>query len=137
MPHDRQLLPAGAKRNGVLELREVQRYGSDCYGDTDYVSIDDTSGTYMEVDVLIVGTGPTGLMLANRLVRHGVRVSIIGRHAGPSLQRSTGRCRAHTLRCREIGHEDRKGSNRRSALGVGQLGQDLAADSPDVRNCDA
>jgi len=29
----------GAKRNAVLELWEVQRYGSYSYGDTDYVSI--------------------------------------------------------------------------------------------------
>ncbi|MET1085197.1 MAG: FAD-dependent monooxygenase [Burkholderiales bacterium] len=33
-----------------------------------------------------VGAGPTGLMLANQLVRRGVRVRIIDRHPGPSLQ---------------------------------------------------
>src|SRR5215831_8377148 len=37
--HDRQLLLGGAKRNAVLELWEVQRYGIDSYGDADYVSI--------------------------------------------------------------------------------------------------
>jgi hypothetical protein len=37
--YDRALLLLGAKRNAVLELWEVQRYGSDSYGDTDYVSI--------------------------------------------------------------------------------------------------
>jgi hypothetical protein len=37
--HDRELLLGGAKRNAVLELWEVQRYGSDSYGDADYVSI--------------------------------------------------------------------------------------------------
>ena len=37
--YDRQLLLSGSKRNAVLELWEVQRYGSDSYGDTDYVSI--------------------------------------------------------------------------------------------------
>ena len=36
--YDRQLL-LGAKRNSVLELSEVQRYGLDSYGDADYVSI--------------------------------------------------------------------------------------------------
>ena len=36
---DRELLLLGAKRNVVLDLWEVQRYGSDSYGDTDYVSI--------------------------------------------------------------------------------------------------
>jgi hypothetical protein len=37
--YDRELLLLGAKRNAVLELWEVQRYGSDSYGDRDYVSI--------------------------------------------------------------------------------------------------
>jgi hypothetical protein len=37
--YDRQLLLGGAKRNAVLELWEVQRYGIDSYGDADYVSI--------------------------------------------------------------------------------------------------
>jgi hypothetical protein len=37
--YDRALLLAGAKRNAVLDLREVERYGADSYGDPDYVSI--------------------------------------------------------------------------------------------------
>ena len=37
--YDRELLLGGAKRNTILELWEVQRYGSDSYGDRDYVSI--------------------------------------------------------------------------------------------------
>lgn len=37
--YDRQLLLHGAKRNSVLELWEVERYGTDSYGDSDYVSI--------------------------------------------------------------------------------------------------
>src|SRR5262245_65970634 len=37
--HDRELLLGGAKRNKVLELWEVQRYGRDSYHDPDYVSI--------------------------------------------------------------------------------------------------
>jgi hypothetical protein len=37
--YDRELLLFGAKRNAVLELSEVQSYGRDSYGDTDYVSI--------------------------------------------------------------------------------------------------
>src|SRR6185295_10291641 len=44
------------------------------------------SSACVDTDVLVVGAGPTGLMLANQLVRRGVRVSIIDRHAGPSLQ---------------------------------------------------
>jgi hypothetical protein len=37
--YDRDLLLHGAKRNSVLELWEVQRYGTDSYADADYVSI--------------------------------------------------------------------------------------------------
>jgi len=40
----------------------------------------------MDIDVLVVGAGPTGLMLANQLIRRGVRVMIVDRHPGPSLQ---------------------------------------------------
>ncbi len=37
--YDRELLLGGAKRNVVLELSEVQRYGTESYGNADYVSI--------------------------------------------------------------------------------------------------
>lgn len=37
--HDRRLLLLGEKRNAVLDLAEVRRYGSDSYGDADYVCI--------------------------------------------------------------------------------------------------
>ncbi|HEX7813382.1 MAG TPA: FAD-dependent oxidoreductase [Burkholderiales bacterium] len=40
----------------------------------------------MDTDVLVVGAGPTGLMLANQLVRRGIRVLIIDRHSGPAQQ---------------------------------------------------
>jgi 2-polyprenyl-6-methoxyphenol hydroxylase-like FAD-dependent oxidoreductase len=40
----------------------------------------------MDTDVLIVGAGPTGLMLANQLARRGVRVMVIDRNAGPSRE---------------------------------------------------
>jgi 2-polyprenyl-6-methoxyphenol hydroxylase-like FAD-dependent oxidoreductase len=40
----------------------------------------------MDADVLIVGAGPTGLMLANQLARRGVRALIIDRHSGPAQQ---------------------------------------------------
>lgn len=39
--YDRQLLLGGTKRNEVLKLREVHRYGLDSYGDADYVSLYD------------------------------------------------------------------------------------------------
>lgn len=39
MLYDRELLLAGEKRNEVLELWEVQRFGADSYGDAEYVSV--------------------------------------------------------------------------------------------------
>ncbi len=51
----------------------------------------------MDTDVLIVGAGPTGLMLANQLARRGVRVLIVDRHAGPSLQTRALGVQARTL----------------------------------------
>src|SRR2546428_3681366 len=48
-------------------------------------------------DVLVVGAGPTGLLLANQLVRRGVRVRIIDRHAGPALQTRALGVQARTL----------------------------------------
>ena len=37
--YDRGLLLGGVKRNAVLEMWEVERYGADSYGDSDYVSV--------------------------------------------------------------------------------------------------
>jgi 2-polyprenyl-6-methoxyphenol hydroxylase-like FAD-dependent oxidoreductase len=48
-------------------------------------------------DVLIVGAGPTGLMLANQLVRRGVRPRIIERHDGPAQQTRALGVQARTL----------------------------------------
>ena len=39
LAYDRQLLLEGAKRNAVLDLTDVQRYGIDSWGDPDYVCI--------------------------------------------------------------------------------------------------
>jgi len=39
MIYDRELLLSPAKSTAVLDLWEVQRYGLDSYGDTDYVSV--------------------------------------------------------------------------------------------------
>jgi len=40
----------------------------------------------IDTDVLIVGAGPTGLMLANQLARRGIRSMIIDRHPGPARE---------------------------------------------------
>jgi 2-polyprenyl-6-methoxyphenol hydroxylase-like FAD-dependent oxidoreductase len=70
----------------------------------------------MDTDVLVVGAGPTGLMLANQLVRWGVRVLIIDRHAGPSLQTRALGVQARTLEIyAKLGLVDR-------ALELGKIG---------------
>ncbi len=51
----------------------------------------------MDTDVLIVGAGPTGLMLANQLARRGIRPLIVDRHDGPSLQTRALGVQARTL----------------------------------------
>lgn len=51
----------------------------------------------MDADVLVVGAGPTGLMLANQLGRRGVRAMIIDRHAGPAVQTRALGVQARTL----------------------------------------
>ena len=51
----------------------------------------------MDTDVLIVGAGPTGLMLANQLCRRGVRVLLIDRHSGPAQQSRALGVQARTL----------------------------------------
>jgi 2-polyprenyl-6-methoxyphenol hydroxylase-like FAD-dependent oxidoreductase len=70
----------------------------------------------MDTDVLVVGAGPTGLMLANQLARRGVRVLIIDRHAGPSLQTRALGVQARTLEIyAQLGIVDR-------ALELGKIG---------------
>ncbi len=51
----------------------------------------------MDADVLVVGAGPTGLMLANQLGRRGVRAMIIDRHSGPAQQSRALGVQARTL----------------------------------------
>ncbi|HKE49742.1 MAG TPA: FAD-dependent monooxygenase [Rhodanobacteraceae bacterium] len=51
----------------------------------------------MDTDILIVGAGPTGLMLANQLTRRGIRNVIIDRHAGPARETRALGVQARTL----------------------------------------
>jgi 2-polyprenyl-6-methoxyphenol hydroxylase-like FAD-dependent oxidoreductase len=51
----------------------------------------------MDTDVLIVGAGPTGLMLANQLVRRGIRATLVDRHAGPARETRALGVQARTL----------------------------------------
>lgn len=77
----------------------------------------------VDTDVLIVGAGPTGLMLANQLGRQGVRATIIDRHAGPALQTRALGVQARTL---EI-YSHLGIAERAVALGKRAIGADLWA----------
>ncbi len=70
----------------------------------------------MDADVLIVGAGPTGLMLANQLGRRGIRATIIDRHSGPAQQTRAMAVHARTLEIySKLGIAER-------AIGMGQIG---------------
>src|SRR5213079_1937132 len=94
-----------------------------------------------DTDVLLVGAGPTGLMLANQLGRRGVRARIIDRHTGPSLQTRALGVQARTLeiyshlgivdRALELGKRATGGNiwvqGRRAArVPLGDIGRDLS-----------
>ena len=51
-----------------------------------------------DVHVLVVGADPTGLMLANQLMRCGLRLLIIDRHAGPARETRAPGVQARTLK---------------------------------------
>src|SRR5467141_520633 len=55
------------------------------------------SAVDMDTDVLIVGGGPTGLMLANQLGRRGIHAMIVDRHSGPAQQTRAMAVHARTL----------------------------------------
>jgi 2-polyprenyl-6-methoxyphenol hydroxylase-like FAD-dependent oxidoreductase len=95
----------------------------------------------MDTDVLIVGAGPTGLMLANQLARRGVRFRIIDRHAGPAVQTRALGVQARTMeiyshlgiaeRALELGKPARganiwAGGRRAARVPVGDIGRELS-----------
>jgi 2-polyprenyl-6-methoxyphenol hydroxylase-like FAD-dependent oxidoreductase len=94
----------------------------------------------MDTDVLVVGAGPTGLMLANQLVRRGIRTLIIDRHEGPSRETRALGVQARTLeiychlgivdRALELGKVGTGGNiwaggQRRARVGLGDAGDQL------------
>jgi 2-polyprenyl-6-methoxyphenol hydroxylase-like FAD-dependent oxidoreductase len=95
----------------------------------------------MDLDVLIIGAGPTGLMLANQLGRRGVRVMIIDRHSGPAQQTRAMGVQARTLeiyaslglaeRALELGRRGNAANlwangKRRARIPVGDIGKSLS-----------
>src|SRR5229473_636724 len=67
------------------------------YHGTAYFKCNLRSAANMDADVLIVGGGPTGLMLANQLGRRGIRAMIVDRHSGPAQQSRAMVVHARTL----------------------------------------
>lgn len=93
------------------------------------------------IDVLIVGAGPTGLMLANQLVRHGLTPLIIDKNSGPSVHSKALGVQARTLEIyAQLGIADKavelgkkaNGANvwvsgkRAARLPLGDIGKDLS-----------
>jgi 2-polyprenyl-6-methoxyphenol hydroxylase-like FAD-dependent oxidoreductase len=50
-----------------------------------------------QIEVLVVGAGPTGLMLANQLARRGVSVLVVDRNPGPSVRTKALGVQARTM----------------------------------------
>ena len=97
--------------------------------------------TPTSTDVLIVGAGPTGLMLANQLARRGVQALIVDRHAGPTRETRALGVQARTLeiyahlriveRALELGKRATganlwAGGTRAARIPLGDIGRDLS-----------
>lgn len=95
----------------------------------------------VDTDVLVVGAGPTGLMLANQLARRDVRALIVDRHSGPAQQTRAIAVHARTLEIyRHLGLAERAialgkrgtGANlwaegeRKARIPVGDIGKSLS-----------
>ena len=95
----------------------------------------------MDTQVLIVGAGPTGLMLANQLARRGVQPMIIDRHSGPAQQSRAMAVQARTLeiyaqlgiakRSLELGRLGNAANmwangRRKARIPIGEIGQDMS-----------
>src|SRR5215475_476929 len=109
------------------EIRDLER-------STDAILLEE----YMDTDVLIVGAGPTGLMLANQLIRRGARTIIIDRNPGPTRETRALGVQARTLeiyshlgivdRALELGKRGTGGNiwadgQRRARVAFGETGQ--------------
>ena len=94
-----------------------------------------------QCDVLIVGAGPTGLMLANQLARHRVDALIIDRHAGAARETRALGVQARTMEIyaklglmeralalgqRATGANFWSGGRRTARIPLGDIGRDLS-----------
>jgi 2-polyprenyl-6-methoxyphenol hydroxylase-like FAD-dependent oxidoreductase len=78
-------------------------------------------GESADIEVLVVGAGPTGLMLANQLARRGVSVLVVDRNPGPSV-----RTKALGVQGRTLEIYDRLGvAGRALELGVQAAGANM------------
>src|SRR2546425_10603117 len=83
----------------------------------------------MDADVIVVGAGPTGLMLAGELRLAGVDVAIVERRAGQDLTGS----RSRGLHSRTIEVLDQRGiADRVLSEGQGAQGAGVAGTRPDI-----
>lgn len=95
----------------------------------------------MDTQVLIVGAGPTGLMMANQLARRGIKPLLIDRHGGPAQQTRAMGVQARTLEIyAKLGIADEavrrgavtrgvnlwSGANHKARVPVGDAGQGLS-----------
>ena len=95
----------------------------------------------MDVDVLVAGAGPTGLVLALELARRGVRVRVVDRADGPGLASRAMAVQARTLELyRRLGLADevvargipiekvhlREGGREVAAFEIGEIGKGLS-----------
>jgi 2-polyprenyl-6-methoxyphenol hydroxylase-like FAD-dependent oxidoreductase len=95
----------------------------------------------MDIDVLIAGGGPTGLMLANQLARRSIRVMIVDRSSGPAQQTRAMAVHARSLeiysklgiagRALELGRVGEAANmwangRRRARIPIGDIGRSLS-----------
>jgi hypothetical protein len=106
--YERELLLLGAKRNAVLELWEVERYGSDSYGDGDYVSIYGMrpADWYARGARLL---GRTAVECTRDRVARRVRLGVIwGSREERSSEHSASRSRIQSSPSFSVGHANRR-----------------------------
>ena len=98
-------------------------------------------GEPSDIEVLVVGGGPTGLMLANQLARRGVSVIVVDRNSGPSVRTKALGVQARTMEIyaglgiiepalalgtRAVGANMWVGGRRAARVPLGDIGRELS-----------